>query len=193
MKETQITIAKNLIFKGMSYNIEVSLFMASIGAVTTSIIQWMLDTSFLGVSVILILLTCSLITIDFWYGNKASSKKPDYKGVESSKITYTILKFVMFFVWLFLAFSIKHEMKDIEWFKYILSTITAFPVFLINLREFVSIGENIEVIYKKKPYIFVLIDKLFISMEKSFITKVSADLGEAVQVEAEKETGEKLE
>ena len=193
MKETQITIAKNLIIKAMSYKIEASLIMASIGAIATSILQWMLHTSFLGVSVILILLTCSLITIDFWYGNRASAKSPDYKGVESVKITYTLLKFVMFFVWLFLAYSVRHEMKDIEWFKYILSAITAFPVFLVNLREFVSIGENIEVIYKKKPYIFVLIDKLFISMEKLFINKVSADLGEAVQVEAEKETGEKLE
>lgn len=193
MKETQITIAKNLIIKVMTYKLEVSILLASAGAVTTSILQWMLDTSFLGVSVILILLTCSLITIDFWYGNKASAKSPDYKGVESTKITYTILKFGMFFVWLFLAYSIRHEMKEIEWFKYILSAITAFPVFLVNLREFVSIGENIEVIYKKKPYIFVLIDKVFVSMEKTFINKVSNDLGEAIQVEAEKETGEKLE
>ena len=177
----------------MTYKLEVSLILAGVGSIATTLLQWSLETSFLGVSIILIILTCSLITLDFWYGNKASAKKPDYKGMESSKITYTILKFGMFFVWLFLAFSIKHEMKDIEWFKYILSAITAFPVFLVNLREFVSIGENIEVIYKKKPYIFVLIDKLFISMEKSFINKVSADLGEAVQVEAEKETGEKLE
>lgn len=193
MKETQITIIKNLLIKVMTYKIEVSLILAGVGSIATTLLQWSLETSFLGVSIILIILTCSLITLDFWYGNKASTKKPDYKGVESSKITYTILKFGMFFVWLFLAFSIKHEMKDIEWFKYILSAITTFPVFLVNLREFVSIGENIEVIYKKKPYIFVLIDKLFISMEKSFITKVSADFGEAVQVEAEKETGEKLE
>ncbi len=72
-------------------------------------------------------------------------------------------------------------MKDIEWFKYILSAVTSFPVFLVNLREFVSIGENIETIYGKKPYIFTLIDKLFTSMEKVFIKKVSADIVDEIE------------
>jgi hypothetical protein len=174
MKETQITIAKNLILKVMTYKVKVSMFIAGLGAVLTSLVQWMLDTSFLGVTVIFILLTCSLIIIDFWYGNRASAKKPDYKGVESVKITYTLLKFGMFFVWLFLVYSIKHEMKNIEWFTYILSAITAFPVFLVNLREFVSIGENIESIYGKKPYIFTLIDKVFTGLEKTFLGKVNS-------------------
>lgn len=181
MKETQITIAKNLLVKAMTYKIEVSLFISGVGAVATSTLQWLLGTSFLGVSAVLILLTCTLIIFDFIYGNMASAKSPEYKGVESTKITYTILKFGMFFLWLFLAYSIKHEMKDIEWFKYILSAVTSFPVFLVNLREFVSIGENIETIYGKKPYIFTLIDKLFTSMEKVFIKKVSADIVDEIE------------
>ena len=57
MKETQITIAKNLLMKAMTYKIEVSLFISGVGAVATSTLQWLLGTSFLFVIAVLILLT----------------------------------------------------------------------------------------------------------------------------------------
>lgn len=170
----QIKMIKTLIQKSLAYKSEVVLIFSGIASSLTALLQWALDTSFIGVSVLLIIQTAFLIVMDFLTGIMASQKKENYRGIESGKITYTILKFVMFFVWLWMAYQIKHQTEGISWFEPILSAVTLFPIFLINLREFVSIGENIETTFGNKPYIFRLIDKIFEALEKFFINKLDS-------------------
>lgn len=173
MKPNQLTMMKTLLYKALQYKTEAMIILSGITAAVFAFFQWALETTFLGISIMLIIQTVVLIMGDFFTGIAASKKKPDYKGIEADKITYTILKFIMFFMWLWIAFQVQHEYKNIEWFTYVLSAISSFPIILVNLREFVSIGINIEKIYGIKPYIFRLVDRIFNNLEKAFEKKIS--------------------
>ena len=174
MKEPHFSMVKDLLSKAFTVKAEAAMIFSFAATGLTSFIQWTLDTTFLGVTIFLVLITFFLILVDFVVGVNAAGKVPGDQKVQH-KIAYTMLKCVMFFLWLFIAFSVKHEYKSIPWFDYVISAITTFPVFLVNLREFISIGDNIEIIFKKKPYIFTLVDKAFDSLERLFISRISVD------------------
>lgn len=163
---------KTFIVKTVTYKPEVLMPLSAALTVITTMMELLLNTSIFGISALLIIQTCVLFTIDFVFGIQASRAGSDYKGIESTKITYTIIKFLVLFIWIWMTFSIEHHFSKIEWFQTFLSPIITFPIFLINLREFVSIGESLEKVYKKKPYIFTLVDKVFDAVERLFISKI---------------------
>ena len=68
------------------------------------------------------------------------------------------------------------------WASETISVIHVFVLVLITLREFVSIGENIEKIWGTKPYLFALIDTVFIAMEKLFKKKLEKTVDEFVEL-----------
>lgn len=139
--------------------------------------SYLSDTSLFGVSVLFIVIVCGFMVADWCLGVYASVviQKQKFK---SNKVTYTIMKFLTFFMWLFLVNQIKHEISDYVWAREMISVIHVFVLVLITLREFVSIGENIEKIWGTKPYLFALIDTVFITMEKLFKKKLEKTVEE---------------
>ena len=79
-------------------------------------------------------------------------------------------------MWLFFINQARQEYKTSRWAADFIEVIQIFVLILINLREFVSIGENIEKIFGTKPYLFALIDTIFITMEKLFKEKLENKL-----------------
>jgi hypothetical protein len=86
---------------------------------------------------------------------------------KSTKITFTIFKFISLYLWLVLSHSV-YEMAvengfvtcDRNYrssrFSYFNQNIFSSPYYTFWFREFISIGENIKAIYGKAPYLFTL-------------------------------------
>ena len=178
MKNTQIEAFQYLFVKTVQYRNEPLAIIGTSMSITLSTIEYLTNTEFLGISLMIFLITCVMFVSDLVLGITASKKLPDYKGIESEKISYTIIKFIVFFIWIVLSSIIKDQYKDVEWFQYIISSIVTFPLILIMLREFVSMGEKIEIIYGKKPYIFSLVDRLFDVIENKFFDKLKTNNNE---------------
>ena len=79
-------------------------------------------------------------------------------------------------MWLYFINQARQEYNSSRWAADFIEVIQIFVLILINLREFVSIGENIENIFGTKPYLFALIDTIFITMEKLFKKKLENKL-----------------
>ena len=54
----------------------------------------------------------------------------------------------------------------------IVSILSIIPVCLFGFREFISIGEDIEILYGKRPYLFVLAEKIFDTLQFKFLEKL---------------------
>lgn len=133
------------------------------------------NTTLFGVSVLFIVIVCGFMVVDWFMGTYASVAVQKDK-FQSRKLTYTIMKFVTFFMWIFLITQIKNEIEEYAWAVEIVSVIHVFVLILITLREFVSIGEKMEIIWGTKPYLFTLIDSVFLTLEKLFKKKLEEQL-----------------
>lgn len=135
-----------------------------------AIIEFVTNGRFLGVSVAFLLLISALYIVDFFTGVVAS--RHEGEKLKSSKISYTFLKFLVLFIWLCLSYQIQVFIGNSEWLQFLVSTVATFPLVLISLREFVSIGENIERIHGTKPYIFNLVEKIFDAVERLLLRRI---------------------
>ena len=109
--------------------------------------------------------------LDWRFGVKASMSKG--KKFESGRVIYTIIKFLTLFLWLWLSREIGDIYNGNIVTDITINFISIFVLILVALREFVSIGENIETIYGKKPYMFELVDVLFTAIERKFKNKIN--------------------
>jgi hypothetical protein len=178
MKQTQIEIFQNIFLKTVVIKNETFILVSTIISLTVSMVDYLVKTTFLNTSLLILIIVGFMFLIDWFFGIMAAKKETDYKGIESIKTSYTIIKFIVFFMWIILSFIIEDKYKEVSWLSYIVSSIVTFPLILILLREFVSIGENIEKIYKKKPYIFYLVDKVFDIIENLFFSRLKSQQNE---------------
>jgi len=161
------------------------LFGASLlTSITITGIMDILYKDFLGVPIILTSIVSLFILVDFVLGTAASLKiasEAKYKGnnklylekkFKSSKIGYTIFKFMSLFLWLLLSFSIDTKIRDINILNSFINIITIIPVLLFGFREFISIGEGIESLYGNRPYLFKLGEKIFELLQFKFLEKL---------------------
>lgn len=155
-------------------------------SITTTLITCILNESFLGVSVLLLIVVAGLIIVDQVIGTAASSHKAKEalleKNIEkyenhkfkSSKIMYTIFKFMSIYLWLLLSFSASSHAQGLYLIEPTIEAISLVPIFLFGLREYVSIGESLEILFGKKPYLFTLADKIFEALQLKFFKKLGA-------------------
>lgn len=108
------------------------------------------------------------ICIDFVFGILASRSKKE--RIVSNKIGITASKMLCVFLFFFLAIVVLILISD----NYFVLTLIYGPIILTILKEFMSIGENIEIIYGKKLYFFVLIDKMFEVLELKFFKSLES-------------------
>lgn len=173
----------------------------------------MLSVSFLGVSIGLLLMIGLFILIDWFTGSSASNKKAkefkdklekaeckdedctkklkaDYElyRIKSSKITFTIFKFISLYLWLLLSNGVTSAainngfiegapMQEVASIGLgsVLRIFTIVPIILFGFREFISIGENINNLYGKTPYLFTLGEKMFDTLQFKFLKKLKDD------------------
>lgn len=162
--ETQVYIFDNLIRKIMNpYNVILSLTFTFFLTLTAKLS----NTSLFGVSLLFVAVVCLFMVVD-WFLGVTSSVCIQGQKFKSKKVTYTVIKFVTFFMWLFFVNQARFAYKDVAYISDIIILIQIFVLILIALREYSSIGENIEQIWGRKPYWFSLIDSITDTLEKSF-------------------------
>lgn len=159
---------------------------STILSVITTLITYILNESFLGVSVLLLVVVAGLIMVDQFLGTAASAHKAkkalleaniekyeEYK-FKSTKIMYTVFKFMSIYLWLLLSFSASTHAEGLAILEPTIAAISLVPIFLFGLREYVSIGESLQVLFGKKPYLFTLADKIFDTLQLKFFKKLGA-------------------
>lgn len=169
-----------------------------LSAVSLEAISVFLRLDFLGVTVGMIVTVALFILVDWWTGSAASNAKAllaldkgDKEGyqefrIKSSKVTFTIFKFISLYLWLVLSHSV-YELAvengfviratstvQAAGFHTVLRIFAIVPIILFGFREFISIGENIHSIYGKKPYLFTLGEKIFEVLQFNFLTRLKA-------------------
>lgn len=135
--------------------------------------------SFFGISLGLICVLSALIMLDNFTGIVAS--RHEGNRIESGKLFYTFLKFLTAFLFFWLldeiqsklhikvSFSDGYLQTFYKGIKESLEIVTYTIFILLSLREWISIGENIERRFGKKFYLFQIIEKIFDVVESKFI------------------------
>lgn len=162
-----------------------SLWGASVfSAIGLEAIAFLWQGTHLGVSTALLSITSLLILVDWGFGSAASreialeAKKADNKEVydkykfTSIKISHTIFKFIALYLWLLLSFSATQHTEDIPFFGAFVDVLSIVPILLFAFREYISIGEAMEVLHGQKPYIFELGEKIFDALQFKFLKKL---------------------
>lgn len=144
--------------------------IASLLALIINLVAYIKGQSIFGVSATFLSLISLLMIADWFTGVKAS--KAEGQVFKSSKVMSTIIKFITLFLWLWLSQEIEKLYGEVAIADLVVGFISVFVLILVALREFVSIGENIETIYKYKPYIFHLVDDIFGMFESIFKKKI---------------------
>jgi len=139
-----------------------------------------IEDSYFGIATTLILLLSLLIFIDSITGIIAS--RHEGEKIQSGKLLFTFYKFLMSFLffWILFEFQDKLDLKIAKVKSEYLSTfyksskevleIITYSVFiLLTMREWLSIGENIERRFGKKFYLFTLIEKIFDIVENKLL------------------------
>jgi hypothetical protein len=139
-------------------------------------VEMAVNSSFLGISITFIFLLVILMTTDFLTGVMAAKTRGEKRT--SKGFSYTIYKFfsAVFFFWM-LA-EVNKLLDDQSGWAYengllINAFIRNFIFIILVFREFISIGENIEITFGKKPYIFILAGKIIDVVEDKFIKKIA--------------------
>jgi hypothetical protein len=156
-----------------------ALTTVSVGSATTlSFINF--HDNYFGLSLMLILIYCLFVFFDSITGIFASK----YEGgkIESGKLMFTFYKllFSFFFFWLLDSLNVKIDEKmaslDGSFMMYFfrgckegISVVTYSVFTLLALREWLSIGENIEKRFNKKLYLFSIVEKIFDIIEKKLL------------------------
>lgn len=175
-----------------------STFVGSsiISAISLEALAELFQVDFLGVTIGMLAMVSFFIVVDWWTGSVASNMRAvryremgDMLGYErnrikSSKVTFTIFKFISLYLWLVLSHSVQETAvsnnfilaptKDLQvvGLHTILKIITIVPVMLFGFREFISIGENIKNMYGKAPYLFTMGEKIFEIVQFNFLRKI---------------------
>jgi hypothetical protein len=169
-----------------------------ISAVSIEAIAVFLRLDFLGVTVGMIVTVGFFILMDWWTGSAASHTKAitarnngdeaEYQKnrIKSTKVTFTIFKFISLYLWLVLSHNV-YEMAvengfvirasgtiQAAGFHTVLRIFAVVPIILFGFREFISIGENIKDMYGKTPYLFTLGEKIFETLQFNFLTKLKS-------------------
>lgn len=185
--KTQIQIVADIFEKVVNPQ---SITFSAILTTGISSYTYLSNTSLFGVSVLFVLIVCGFMVVDWCLGVYASVVAEGSK-FKSNKITYTIIKFVTFFMWLFFVNQAKQEYQGTPYD--VILIIQIFVLLLIGIREFVSIGENIERIWGQKPYLFSLIDSVFMTLERLFKKKLEESVEKIEEVVENEELNENQE
>jgi hypothetical protein len=153
--------------------------LASISLLFGMGISWLdFNKNYFGISLSFIFLYCILVFLDSLTGIIASK----YKGgkVESGKLLFTFYKLLFTFLFFWILDNVKSRIdakisfSGDSWFyssaEDFIQIITYSVFTLLSLREWLSIGENIESRFGKKFYLFTLIEKVFDIIESKFLT-----------------------
>lgn len=177
-----LTLAFNkLILKTLAYKKGAALISSFFLVSTINLFTYkiVIPDSFFGISLGLISILSILIILDSFTGIIAS--RHEGNKVESGKLFFTFFKFLtaFLFFWLLHEIQIKIIIKIaindgyLKTFylgvKETLEIITYSIFLLLSFREWISIGENIESRFKKKFYLFQIVEKLFDIVEKKLI------------------------
>jgi hypothetical protein len=122
----------------------------------------------------LILVSILLMTVEFFFSGIISKKN---KQKLSSNIGYFAGKLFSLMIYYTLAIILIFMLYN----NMIALTIIFGPIILTILKEFTTIGENMQILYGKKSYIFSIIDKLFSILEFKYFKTVEGK--ETSQVE----------
>jgi hypothetical protein len=130
--------------------------------------------TFLGINLTFMILFMILITSDFFTGVIASRHLGN--KIESNKIAYTFYKVLMYFLFFWLIFEINKSLPDSGSFlitqsRHTIGFTRNFIFIILGLREYISIGENLEKRFGKKPYIFTMAEKLAEIIERKVIKR----------------------
>lgn len=139
-------------------------------------LEILLNSSFLGISVTFIFLLVFLMIADFWTGIIAARFKGE--DITSRGVSYTFYKAFsyVFFFWMLAEVNKMLDGKAGWVYEQGLFTnaIIRNVIFIIlSFREFISVGENIEKRFGRKPYIFTLATKVVDIIEDKFIKKIA--------------------
>lgn len=131
--------------------------------------------SFLGINLTFTILFVIFIFFDFVTGVIASKNLGE--KIQSAKIAFTFYKVLMYFFFFWLIFEIYKSIGQSDsWVAeqglHTINLIRNFIFTILVLREYISIGENIEKRFGKKPYIFSLVEKITDIVESKFISKI---------------------
>lgn len=140
------------------------------------LIEFIFNGSFLGISVTFMLLMTLLIIGDFVTGVIAA--KHVGEKIRSDKISYTFYKAFSYVIFFWILQDIdKMITRNEGWIytqgEFTNSVIRNFIFIILILREFISIGENLQKRFGTKPYIFVLANKITDLIENKFIKKIA--------------------
>jgi hypothetical protein len=139
------------------------------------LIEFIYNGSFLGISITIGILFVSLITTDFFTGVIAA--RYNKEEFESTKVAFTFYKIFMYFAffWMLFEFNKLLTMND-GWVydqgEYFISFVRSFIFIILVFREYISIGENIQKRFGKKPYIFNLAEKIADIIERTLLKKI---------------------
>ena len=131
-----------------------------------------IETEELGASLfalIALVFTSGLFAfMDFITGVMVARSKSE--KIQSGKISNTVGKYFGLILWFVLALVLILILSD----NYFVLTLLFGPLILNILKEFISIGENLEARNGKKPYMFTIIDRVFSIIEKRFFKHIES-------------------
>ena len=113
---------------------------------------------------ILLILLYVFVVFDLLSGITASKAKDRKKNIESRLLVKSVSKFIGITIYYFMGAVVLITIDN----SVITVTIIYGPLMLSLLREYISIGENIEVLIGYKPYMFTIIDKVFNIAENKY-------------------------
>ena len=71
-----------------------------------------------------------------------------------------------------MSFSVKDRIPNIAIIESSFDVIAVVPVLLLTFREYISIGEDIEILTGRKYYLFTLAERIFEIFEFKFLKKL---------------------
>lgn len=139
------------------------------------LINLFLNGDFLGISISFLALFFTLVLVDFFTGVQAAKFKREQ--IVSGKLSYTFHKLLVYLLFFWLINEIHGLLMPYNGLGkdqglVVLSLIRYFVFILLSLREFISIGENIEKRFGKKPAIFNIAEKIADLIEMKIIKKI---------------------
>lgn len=147
-----------------------------------TIIKTILHGQFMGISILLLFVTNCFFLVDWIIGSAASRKLAKNAQKEgnkeawekykfrSIKISHTIFKFISLALWVILSIVISNFVAPMKWFSPFIEGLTIIPILLFVFREFISIGEGIEILNNgHKPYLFEIGEKIFDIFQFKFL------------------------
>jgi len=143
-------------------------------------LEFKIEDQYFGITTSMILLLSLLIFIDSVTGIIAS--RHDGNKVESGKLLFIFYKFLLSFLFFWIANEItKSILGRISTSKSnylitfysganeIVEIVTYAILILLMLREWISIGENVERRFNKRYYLFDIIEKIFDLIERKLL------------------------